>query len=232
MLRYNQPHKKGVIFIRRKTKLTLALLIIGLICLCAVYAHMNKITVTTTMVDSITEYDATAGVISAVKVPKVTVPTVKEVEVDLTKEEEPNWVEMDVPSNNSFKSYMDCSTITDETSPQYQLKFDYLSSASGIMVVDDDCYVIALGTYYTTEIGTRVDLVMENGSIVRCVVGDIKANEHTDSANQQHLYDNSVVEFIVATDNLSDEVRTRGDVSYADPRLEGEIKAIRVYLEN
>lgn len=156
--------------------------------------------------------------------------TVEDTNISTVAMEEPKWVEMDVPSNNSFKSYMDCSKITDVNSEQYKFKYDYLCSASGIMLVDNR-YVIAIGSYYTTKIGCRVDLVMENGEIVECIVGDCKADKHTDSLNRQNP-NGSIVEMIVATDNLSDEVRLRGDCSYADPRLMGEIIAIRVYLEN
>jgi len=178
-----------------------------------------------------TEYTATAGIVRAVeKIPTKIEPQIEEEEVSVVEAPEPQWVEMDVPSNNSFKSYMDCKYITDESSDQYKLKFEYLSSASGIMMVDDR-YVVAVGSYYTTEIGCRIDLVMENGAIVNCIVGDCKADKHTDSSNRQNP-NGSVVEFIVCTDNLSDEVRLRGDCSYADENLMGEISSIRVYLEN
>lgn len=183
--------------------------------------------------NGVCEESTTAGVFSATVVDLTeTVPTVEDTEVEVVAEPEPQWVEMDVPSNNSFKSYMGAHKITDTSTAQYQLKSEYLDSACGIKLVDGDCYVIALGSYYTTTIGTRVDLVMHNGSIVRCVVGDIKANEHTDGTNRQHLYDNSVVEFIVNTDTLCSEAKSHGDASYCDPRLMGEIKAIRVYKEN
>lgn len=216
-------------FILDKTKLALTLLIAVIVAVCAVDVSRERVVKTTVVVDPTIEYDVTAGVCNSI--PKLTAiePMVEEQEVILVEEPVPQWVELDAPSNNSFKSYMDCSAITDINSAQYQFKYEYLSSASGIMVVDGDCYVIALGSYYTTTIGTRVDLVMCNGAVVRCVVGDIKDDKHTNSTNQQHLVDNSVVEFIVCTDNLSDKVRKMGDISYADERLRGEIKAIRVY---
>ena len=174
----------------------------------------------------------TVGVFSAAAVNLAELPTVENTKVEVVAEPEPQWVEMDVPSNNSFKSYMGAHKITDTSSAQYQLKSEYLDSACGIKLVDGDCYVIALGSYYTTTIGARVDLVMDNGSVVRCVVGDIKADKDTDAMNRQHNVDNSVVEFIVNTDTLCSEVKSHGDASYGDPRLMGEIKAIRVYKEN
>lgn len=151
-------------------------------------------------------------------------------ETEVVEVAEPQYTTYNVPSNSSFKSYMDSSYITNINSEQYKFKYEYLCSRSGIMLVDDR-YVIALGSYYTTSIGTRVDLVMENGAIVRCVVGDCKADRDTDSTNRQHSIDHSVVEFIVCADMLNDKVLTMGDCSYADERLIGEIKEIRVYNE-
>lgn len=190
---------------------------------------------TKTVTENQTSYTATSGVIEyqneALAKALATPVEVEKIEVDVVAEETPQWVEMDVPSHNGFKSYMDCKFITDVNSEQYKFKYEYLCSASGIMVVDSR-YVVAVGSYYTTEIGARIDLVMENGSVVNCIVGDCKADKHTDGLNQQHSVDGSVVEFIVCTDNLSDKVRQMGDVSYANERLMGEIKSIRVYTEN
>ena len=202
-----------------------------IIVICIVDIHMNKVTVTQTTVDPTIEYGLTAGAIEKTTQMTTIEPVVEEHEVELVEEEAPQWIEMDVPSNNSFKSYMDCSTITDTSSAQYALKYEYLSSASGIMVVDNR-FVIALGSYYTTEVGGRVDLVMQNGSVVECIVGDCKADKHTDSMNRQHSVDKSVIEFIVATDNLNEKARQMGDCSYCDERLMGEIEAIRVYINN
>ena len=139
---------------------------------------------------------------------------------------------MDVPSNNGFKSYMDYRKITDKSSSQYALLSSYEDTTCGICSVDGR-YTIAIGSYYTTEVGARIDLVMENGSIVPCIAADCKKNEHTDAMNQQHLVDGSVIEFVVNTDILSDKVKYDfGDCSYADERLKGEIKEIRVYVKN
>ena len=198
---------------------------------CAVDVHMNKVTVTQTTVDSTIEYGLTAGAIGKTAQMTTIEPVVEEHIVELVEEEAPRWIEMDVPSNNSFKSYMGAHKITDTTSAQYQLKSEYLDSACGIKLVDDR-YVIAIGTYYTETVGTRVDLVMKNGEVVPCIVGDVKKNKDTDATNRQHNVDGSVIEFVVNADTLSSEAKSHGDCSWADPRLMGEIKAIRVYKEN
>lgn len=214
-----------------KTRLALTLLIGLLVVVCVVdIKQQNK---EIEVVIPQTEYTATAGVVKAMNdIHADTRPIVKVEEVDLTQAPEPQWVEMDVPSNNSFKSYMDYRKVTDIKSEQYAFLQICEDSACGIML-SEGRYCIAVGSYYTTEIGTRIDLVMENSSIVPCIVAECKNNDHTDTLNQQHLVDKSVIEFVVNVDNLSDYVRyTRGDCSFCDPRLEGEISSIRVYLEN
>lgn len=181
--------------------------------------------------NGVCESSATAGVFSAAAVNLAELPTVENTKVEVVAEPEPQWVEMDVPSNNSFKSYMGAHKITDTSSAQYQLKSEYLDSACGIKLVGDR-YVIAIGTYYTETVGTRVDLVMESDEVVPCIVGDVKRDRDTDTMNRQHNVDGSVIEFVVNADTLTSEAKSHGDCSWADPRLMGEIKAIRVYKEN
>lgn len=183
--------------------------------------------------NGVCEPSATAGVISATVVDlSETLPTVENTKVEVVAEPEPQWVEMDVPNGNSFKSYMDYRKVTDKTSSQYSFLQTCEDSACGIML-SEGRYVVAVGSYYTTEIGTRIDLAMANGEIVECITGECKDNDDTDILNRQHNSDGSVVEFVVNTDILSDYVKfTRGDCSFCDNRLEGEIVAIRVYVEN
>lgn len=138
---------------------------------------------------------------------------------------------MDTPSNNSFKSYMGYKTITSKNSNQYKLQQNaYTDDKTGIRMVDNK-YCIAVGSYYTTDIGTHIDLIMENESVVECILADVKADIHTDITNRQNP-NGSIVEFIVDTKNMDKMSKKMGDMSYADERLEGEIKYIRVYKED
>ena len=150
--------------------------------------------------------------------------------VDVVGEENLDYTSMEVPNNSEFKSYMSYKTIGDKNSDQYKLISEYEDTECGIMAVDGR-YVVAVGTYYTDEVGTKIDLVMENGETVGAIVGDIKANQHTDAKNQQHKVDGSVVEFLVDTNNLESTAKKMGDCSYATPELKGKIEEIRVYTE-
>ena len=143
-----------------------------------------------------------------------------------------NYIEYGTPSNNSFKSYMSLNTITDTSSPQYALKLaSETDMNTGIQVINGR-YLIAVGSGYCTQIGTYIDVVMENGSVVPCIMGDMKADEHTDSTNKQNK-NGSIIEFIVNPNYLPDVVVNpnygTGNISDCDERLIGEIEYIRVY---
>ena len=138
-----------------------------------------------------------------------------------------DYTDMEVPDNNSFKSYMDASCITNISTPQYQLKSSYALADNGIYTINGR-YCVAVGSYYTTQIGTLVDLIMENGSIVPCILADCKSDKDTDNTNRQNS-NGSIVEFVVSTRYLDSIARRMGDCSYADERLLGEILAIRIY---
>lgn len=107
----------------------------------------------------------------------------------------PNW---DVNCNSWFKSYMPYTAVTDTSSKQFKLlngSEAYTDNNTGIRMVGDR-YCIALGSYYTTEIGQKVDLVLDNGNVIKCVLGDCKADCDTNASNQ-YAGSGDVAEFIV-----------------------------------
>ena len=153
-------------------------------------------------------------------------PSVEENEQVIVKQS--IGVEKDVPSNNSFKSYMDADTITSRNTDQYKLKAKYvLDPQTGIWTVDGR-YCIAVGSYYTQSIGTYVDVVMENGNVLQCILGECKRNRDTDHTNRQNP-NGSVVEFIVNTSSIPSMVRKMGNCSYACEEMGGEIQSIIAY---
>ena len=131
----------------------------------------------------------------------------------------------DVPDNNAFKAYMSYTTITSKSSAQYKLQLQCTTSTEGFRMYGDR-YVIALGTYYTETVGTLVDVYLENGTMIPCIIGDIKANKDTDSANKQVPINGNVVEFIIDTNVMSEDILHSGNISNI-PGFEGEI----AYLE-
>lgn len=138
-----------------------------------------------------------------------------------------NYIELKVPKNNSFKSYMSYKAITNKSSKQYELQQLATTNNDGIREIDGRL-CIALGTYYGS-VGDKIDVVMENGNILECIISDLKDDKHTNSTNQKHKVDGSVVEFVVDIKNLNKISKLMGDISYTRENFEGEISYIKKY---
>ena len=63
--------------------------------------------------------------------------------------------------------------------------------------VYDGRFTIAIGTYFNTAIGQYFDLVLENGTVIPCIMGDLKADIHTDSRGLFTEASGCMTEFIV-----------------------------------
>lgn len=114
-----------------------------------------------------------------------------------TGENVPNYLDF---CNSNFKAYMGYTAVTCVSSPQYQLlngENAYTDANTGIRMVDGR-YCIALGSFYTSTIGQKVDLYLETGVVIPCILGDCKADCHTNWDTHQYCNTNgSVAEFIV-----------------------------------
>ena len=124
---------------------------------------------------------------------------------------------MDVPSGDtSFKAYMDYRTIADTDTPQYELQQHCWTDCDGFRRQTDD-YVIALGSYYGTEIGDRFEITLDTGTKFTAILGDQKANRDTDPNHQYTPVSDenmkNVIEFIVDTQKISRTSRQLGDMS-------------------
>lgn len=137
------------------------------------------------------------------------------------------YASMDTPSKDSNKTYMDAKYITDTTSDAYKLKQYYEVSDTGIYTVDGR-YCAAIGSYYTTQIGTKFDVVLTTGKVIECILADCKSDKDTDITNRQNS-NGSVVEFVVNTDLLPELARLMGDLSYIGDDFYGEIDYIKIY---
>lgn len=144
-----------------------------------------------------------------------------------------NYIDKDVPINNSFKSYLGYNKITDTCSNQYKLQQFAYTNSNGLRMVENRI-CIALGSYYSHDVGQYVDVYMKNGEVLKCIVADCKNDAHTDKNNQQH-FDGSVVEFIVDINIVENLLMTpygcSGDISDISSEFEGEILFIRIYEE-
>lgn len=152
---------------------------------------------------------------------------IKDLEIKNPKSPNRNMISRNVPKNSSRKTYMDYRKITDTSSEQYKLQQnkDCYTTDSGLRKLNE-YYCIAVGTYYSENIGDKLIVHMENGESFKAIVADIKDDKHTDETNKQHRKDGSVIEFVVDTRKLPELVRKMGDISYMNETFKGEIKAI------
>lgn len=113
-------------------------------------------------------------------------------------------------------------------SPSYRLQQKCYTDEYGCRRFGDD-YVVGLGTYYSTDIGDRFEVTLDNGYVFTIILGDNKADIDTDPTNRYTEcvnYDGqecaNVIEFIVDTEKLAREARLYGSLTYYE-HLDGNI---------
>ena len=129
----------------------------------------------------------------------------------------------DYPGKKTFMS----DSVFGKTTQQYKLQCTAVADENGLKVVDGR-YCIAIGSRFQTIIGQYVDLYLLNGTVIPCIVGDLKSDKHTDST---HTFspNKCCSEFIVDMSNLEKNVKKRGDVSFINEAWQSPVKYIVVY---
>ena len=150
---------------------------------------------------------------------------------DYISDEECEFVMYDVPKTRGFKSYMPYTAITNKKSKQYKLQQIASTGAYGIRVVDSR-YLVAIGTAFNAEVGTYIDLILEDGFVIPCIVGDVKSPRHTDSSNMITMHNGCVSEFIIDSKALHKSIKKSGDVSSCNENWNGCVRAIVVYSKS
>ena len=158
------------------------------------------------------------------------------INLNYISDEECNFVMYDIPEYEGFKSWMSYKAITNKSSQQYKLQQIASTDYAGVRVVNGR-FCIAIGTAFNARIGTYVDLILEDGFVVPCIVADIKDPKHTDSSNiftivtkNKETYCCS--EFVVDVSELDKNAAKSGDISYADDNWDSPVVSIIVYDEN
>lgn len=134
---------------------------------------------------------------------------------------------MEVPKGDTaFKSYMSYRAITNTDSSQYKLQKRCWTDGNGLRRYKT-YYVVALGSYYADHIGERFRITTTEGNEFECIVGDFKADRHTDSLHQYTPMEGRkcVVEFVVDTYILDKTAKKMGDISYIEG-FGGDIESI------
>lgn len=138
------------------------------------------------------------------------------------------------PINSSFKTWMSYEAVTDKQSPQYTFINTYgwtdtegfmRASGESDLGVEQDYYMIALGSYYGTTIGTKYRITLDTGKVFYGALADCKDNKHTNSTNQYVPQNGSIVEFLVDTPKLNKDVKKMGSANVYMP-LNGSVVKI------
>ena len=101
----------------------------------------------------------------------------------------------------------------------------------GIRQVDGR-FCVALGSRFTTSIGQYFDLILANGTVIPCVLGDAKSDAHTDATHIFTVANNCCSEFIIDRNAASSTVLKMGNCSWACDEWKSPVKTIRVYEKN
>lgn len=137
-----------------------------------------------------------------------------------------------VPEYSGYKSWMPYTAITSISSPQYLLQNEYAYTGTyGIRQINGR-FCVAIGSHFTEDIGQYFDLILENGTVIPCILADQKADEDTDSDGIFTLHNGCATEFIVDTSNLNYAAKRDGDISSCCEEWDSPVEQIKVYEKN
>ena len=139
------------------------------------------------------------------------------------------YTDCSVPNYSGFKSWMDYHKITMNGSEQKILQENYAYTGQyGIRQIDGR-YCVAIGSYFTTEIGTYFDLILENGEVIPCILADRKDNSDTDSDNIFTSDNGCATEFVVDEEALKYSALNNGDISSCCEEWDSPVETIKIY---
>lgn len=137
---------------------------------------------------------------------------------------------VDIPDRGiDFKSYMDYRRLGKYS--QKDLQDLAYTNEDGFRVVDDR-YIVAVGTAVCEEVGTYITLVLENGTEIQAVVGDVKDDRHTDEFNIVTVANGCCSEFIIDTDVMENRILRSGNISNYSEDWKSKVVQIIVHEDN
>ena len=140
------------------------------------------------------------------------------------------YIDINVNTTNGFKSYMGYKAITKTDSPQHLLQELCDTDGDGFRKCGGR-YVVAVGRGVGGQVGDCIDLILTDGQIINCVIGDYKDNKHTDTSNLIGK-NGCCSEFIVDTSSLRKDIKLAGHVEYGYKNWSSPVSIIRRYNIN
>lgn len=128
---------------------------------------------------------------------------------------------------STFKSYENYKNITNTSSPQYALQQEAYSGDYGIRMVGDR-YCVAMGSHWAKKIGTKLDIYLESGELIKVILGDNKQDQHTLHDRKVGADNKDVLEFIVDVDQIPEKVKNCGSFNCI---FTGKVSAVIVVEE-
>jgi len=142
------------------------------------------------------------------------------------------WIEH--PNYSGTKAWMGYQKVTNTSTKQYDLLHNYSYTNEQGFRMCNNRYCVAFGTGINAEVGQYVDILLENGTIIKCIQGDVKADIHTDESCiftvVNDLYCCS--EFIVDERKFKNNFSGVGDVSLTKEEWNAKVIEIKVYEDN
>lgn len=117
-------------------------------------------------------------------------------------------------TGGSFKSYTDYRCLSKKSS-QWKLQEQAYTDKNGLRKIGD-AYLVALGSYYGTTLGTKYTVTLSSGNTFKIILCDYKSDKDTNYNHQVTVSDGSILEFYVDTKILPKRVRTSGTIGTLD----------------
>ena len=134
-----------------------------------------------------------------------------------------NILQATTPIGGTFKSYTDYRCLSRD-SKHWKLQEQAYTDDNGLRKIDD-AYLVALGSYYGTELGTQYIVTLSTGNTFKIMLCDQKKNIHTDDKNQVDIGNGSVLEFYVDANKLPRIAKITGTIGSID-FFSGEVISI------
>lgn len=138
---------------------------------------------------------------------------------------------------HAFKPWTHYGAYTLKNAPQYRLQKISRDDENGLRIVTDpegvDRFCIALGTAWAggtpNDIGRCIDIYMQDGAVLHCVLADVKKVEDTQGgAGLYGKTNGDLLEFIVNQKTLTAAAKCSGSISTIGGTFAGE--AIEVWV--
>ena len=135
---------------------------------------------------------------------------------------------VDCPPTSGWKSYEYYTAL--RAYKQADLQERAFTDSEGFRKVDGR-YCVAVGTRVSSSVGTYFDIVLKNGTVINCIVGDVKDDADTQSNNIITAHNGCASEFIVSR-SLRSDLRCLGDVSTRVSEWDSPVDYFIVYDYN